>query len=624
MCGFLVGCGTGIDPAQMGELVDCLTHRGPDEEGTFANRAHNLSMAHRRLNIIDPEGGQQPMTRDGSTIVYNGEIYNYRELREELRSGGRSFQTDSDTEVVLQAYNKWGKACLERLRGMFAFGIWDGADECLFLARDRLGQKPLLYSTASGAFAAASEMQALVDLPTVSRKMNLNAIHTYLQLKYVPSPESGFEDVQKLEPGYYLVVKQREVVEKTRYWSPSTEKKEDVDLQTYREDVRDTLREAVRLRLRSDVTLGAFLSGGIDSSIVVALMAQESENKIRTFSVGFEHDEYNELPYARSVAERYDTDHTELVAEPDVQNLLPQLARHYGEPFADASAVPTYYVSKKTSQHVKVALTGDGGDEIFGGYRRYEGMMLHQFFSRWFPEGILSLMKTIGQYLPRTSQDSSLINKGRRLLNGLTGSPAEKQMSFLSHFHSDSIDQLLKTEVNEVRKGKEYMQSFYKRFSALDSLAEQTMLVDLMTQLPDQLNVKVDIASMMNSIECRSPFLDHELVDVMTRVPLEQRIRWGQKKRILKSAFKEDLPEDVLSHKKQGFSIPRAEWMRGELSDFMKDRLLHGTDTFQELVRIRPVKRMIKQHLSHHHDWSKHLWSLLMFELWTREYDVRL
>ncbi|MFB6347652.1 MAG: asparagine synthase (glutamine-hydrolyzing) [bacterium] len=624
MCGLVAYQAGEVSRQSLKQSMRTLTHRGPDEEGIFTDQTHQVGLGHRRLSIIDVESGQQPMSKNEITVIYNGEIYNYRELKAELNSRGYTFSTKSDTEVLLQAYREWDKKCLEKFRGMFSFVLWDRNKNRLFMARDRMGQKPLFYANTEKGFFVGSEIQSLLEFDQISPTLNRRAIPTYLRLKYIPSPQSGFKQINKVQPGHYMMVQDNEIIENKRYWNllDAYRTRRDLSFNEAINGVRTHLRESTKLRMRSDVPFGAFLSGGIDSSITVALMAELSDQPVKTFSVGFDYEEFNELPYARMVAQRYSTDHRDFEVAPDIESLLPSLAQHYGEPYADSSAVPTYYVSRETGKHVTVALTGDGGDEAFGGYNRYRGMLFHQVLEEYLPTTLLKIIPAFTNRLPCPDDRGHFLNRIRRFARGLGASPAERNLSLVNFFTEDQARQIL-NDGSEADMAYQYFEEFFRAVAFIDSDSEKMMAVDQMSYLPECLLTKVDIASMMSSVECRSPFLDHEVIEFAASLPVKYKVNWNDKKRILKEAFRNDLPEDILDRGKQGFSIPMVEWLRDELKDFVRDCLLSTDELFFEIFDRSTVRKLLNRHQQREADYSQQLWALMMFRLWMNAFNVR-
>ncbi|MFB6347585.1 MAG: asparagine synthase (glutamine-hydrolyzing), partial [bacterium] len=507
MCGFVIASSQEPDElADTNNLIDHLTHRGPDEQGTWAHGSLNVQFSQCRLSIIDPLKGHQPMSRGKSRIVYNGELYNFKELREKL-TPKYNFKTDSDTEVFLQGYREWGTDVFDRARGMFSLAIWDGPEQKMVLARDPVGQKPLVYYSKDNKFMAASELQGLMASDHVSSKADPASLSWYLSLGYVPAPRTGFFNVKNLPPGHYMTVKDNQIQKQVRYWDPvSLSRQSSISSKNLSERIRDRLETAVERRLISDVPLGAFLSGGIDSTIVVGLMSTLMDRPVTTVSVGFERQQYDERDYARTAANAFNTDHHEYTVRTDLEDLLPKLVRHYGEPYADSSAVPTYYLSRQTRDHVKVALSGDGGDEAFGGYRRYRAMRYLGYLSGWIPRFVRKGLQVVSSGLA-SSQRRSGWGEFLRIMNVIGEPPTTQYASMVGLGHDSQKASLAKGPLKKPaeRGGEQWLNRWFRRFDHVQDPAQRAMFVDMMSYLPGDLLVKTDIATMMNSLECRSP-----------------------------------------------------------------------------------------------------------------------
>ncbi len=626
MCG--IGGKLYFDPARPVErevlerMNAVQAHRGPDDSGIYCQGA--VGLAHRRLSIIDlSPAGHQPMANEDGTIwiVFNGEIYNFQALRPRLAGRGHRFRSHTDTEVILHLYEEHGVDCLQFLRGMFAFAIWDEPRRQLFLARDRLGKKPLCYHRGAEALRFASEAKAILQDPAVEARPDPVGISHYLTYGYVPSPGSAFQGMQKLPPAHYLLCRNGKV-EVVRYWRLRRDRKLRQSEAEWCREILARLEEAVRLRLVSDVPLGAFLSGGIDSSAVVAMMRRAS-GAVKTFSIGFDEPEYDELTYARLVAQRFGTDHHELVVRPDATAILPKLTWHYDEPFGDSSAVPTYYVAQMTRQHVTVALNGDAGDEAFGGYDRYVANVLAASFDRWPGAGLLRRAIRWGLTLwPRTGRRSSLLYRGRRFLDGLTEVPERRYARWFCHFYGDRKDELCSPEFRAAWGEDDALEVLLRAYRESDApdFIDATLGVDAALYLPDDLLVKVDIASMAHSLEARSPFLDHEFMEFAATIPSDLKLRGRTKKYILKRALADLLPEEILHRPKMGFGVPIDHWLRHELRDVAYDTLLGARSMERGYFRRETVLRLLDEHVQGMANWHYLLWTLLMLELWHRTY----
>jgi asparagine synthase (glutamine-hydrolysing) len=605
-----------------------LAHRGPDDAGIYCDGP--MGLAHRRLSIIDlSPAGHQPMSNEDGTIwiVFNGEIYNFQDLRPDLVQRGHRFRSRTDTEVILHLYEERGVGCLDCLRGMFAFAIWDAPRRQLFLARDRLGKKPLCYQQDAEAFRFASEAKAILQDPAVDARPDPAGISHYLTYGYVPSPGSAFQGMRKLPPAHYLLCRDGRV-EIVRYWRLRRDQKLDRSEAEWCQEIRTRLEEAVRLRLISDVPLGAFLSGGIDSSAVVAMMSRAGTTPGRggvtkTFSIGFDEPEYDELRYARLVAERFGTEHHELVVRPDAAAVLPKLTWHYDEPFGDSSAVPMYYVAQMTRRHVTVALNGDAGDENFGGYDRYVANLLAASFDRWPGAALLRRAIRWGLHLwPQGGRRTSLFTRGRRFLDGLTEVPERRYARWFCHFYGDRKDELLSPEFRASLDGADALDLLLAAYRESDApdFADATLGVDAALYLPDDLLVKVDIASMAHSLEARSPFLDHEFMEFAATIPSNLKVRGRTKKYILKRALSDLLPEEILHRPKMGFGVPIDHWLRYELRELAYDTLLGPRCLGRGYFRSETIRRLLDEHARGRANWHYLLWTLLMLELWHRTY----
>ncbi len=606
------------DPTLIRRMNRVLDHRGPDDSGVWTGG--NVGLGQARLSIIDLSPlAHQPMSNEDGTvwITFNGEIYNFPELRQELIQKGHTFRSHSDTETIVHLWEEEGERCVERLRGMFAFAIWDDRRKTLFLARDREGKKPLFFAALPDRFLFGSEIKAILQDPEFKPEPDLEAIHYYLAYQSVPAPYCAFKGINKLPPAHTLLVKEGRLTRR-RYWKLSYRDKLRVtgadspaELQS---ELIDRLREAVRIRLMSDVPLGAFLSGGVDSSIIVALMAELMDQPVKTFSIGFTHEEYNELPYARMVAERYGTDHHEFVVTPDAQAIFPELVWHYNEPFADSSAIPTYYVSKMAREYVTVVLTGDGGDENFAGYPRYQNQGEHSI-RRKFP----SLLSRLAR--PDQLWSTFIINGDLRGAIRRLGDLDQRRLLYylrITHFHESYQAQMYTPEFRR-RLGNtatvDLLLEKYRQSDARDFL-DATLDVDLNLYLPDTLMTKTDIASMANSLEVRAPMLDHHFLEFAARIPPELKLKDGTiGKYILKKAAEPYLPNEVIYRKKMGFGVPIDHWFRHELKEMAYDTLLSRRAIERGYFRREYIENLLDRHQAGE-TWQYLIWNLLMLELW--------
>ena len=606
-----------VDQALLARMCTAIRHRGPDDDGFYLNGAVGLGM--RRLAIIDLKSGQQPIHNQDRTawIVFNGEIYNYRELRDQLEKLGHTFYTNSDTEAIVHAYDQYGADCPKHLRGMFAFAIWDERTEELFLARDRVGKKPLLYAQANGQFIFGSEFSALLQHPDIGKDINPEALHHYLSFMCVPAPLTAYRAIKKLEPGHTLRYRRGEI-KIERYWQPDFSKKINISEEEAGERAIEVLRDAVKVRLMSEVPLGAFLSGGIDSSAVVALMSEESSEPVKTFSIGFEEQDYSELHHARRVAEHVGADHHEFIVRPDALEVLPILVEHYGEPFADSSAIPTYYVARETRKHVTVALNGDGGDESFAGYERYAAMRFAEVYHR-IPAVVRdTVMRQAIELLPSSETKRSRVRDVKRFVQAASLPKVERYLRLVSVFDSGAKQDLYSEDFRQQTQSAATVNLLGPWFARANGsgVVDAALLADIMTYLPNDLLVKVDIATMAVSLEARSPFLDHHVMEFAASLPEKLKLRGLTTKYLLKRILRKLLPAENLDRRKMGFGVPIGHWFRGELQPFLRETLLAERALKRGLFKPEGIKRLVELHTNGERDYAHQLWTLLMLELW--------
>ena len=610
-----------VDQALLARMCAAIRHRGPDDDGFYVNGAVGLGM--RRLAIIDLKSGQQPIHNQDRTawIVFNGEIYNYRELRDKLEKLGHNFYTNSDTEAIVHAYDQYGADCPKHLRGMFAFAIWDSRTQELFLARDRVGKKPLLYAQVNGQFVFGSEFSALLQHPDIGRDIDAEALDHYLSFMCVPAPMTAYRAIRKLEPGHSLRWRKGEI-KIERYWQPDFSKKIDISEQEAGERAIEILRDAVKVRLASEVPLGAFLSGGIDSSAVVALMSEESSAPVKTFSIGFEEQDFSELHHARRVAEHVGADHHEFIVRPDALEVLPLLVEHYGEPFADSSAIPTYYVARETRKHVTVALNGDGGDESFAGYERYAAMRLAERYHR-IPAVLRdTVMRQAIELLPSSPTKRGRVRDVKRFIQAASLPKIERYLRWVSVFDSQAKQDLYTADFRQQTQhssAANILDPWFARANG-SGIVDAALLTDIMTYLPNDLLVKVDIATMAVSLEARSPFLDHHVIEFAASLPEKFKLRGLTTKYLLKRMLRKLLPAENLDRRKMGFGVPIGHWFRGTLQPFLRETLLSERALSRGLFKPEATKQLVELHTRGERDYAHQLWTLLMLELWFQRF----
>ena len=645
MCGIAGGSWTGqgppLDEAVLRRMTDVLSHRGPDDSGNYfatsnGQLAGGAALGFRRLSIIDLSGGHQPMSNeDGSVwIAFNGEVYNYRELKPQLEGLGHRFRTASDTECIVHAYEEWGRDCVTHLRGMFAFAIWDDRRRTLFLARDRMGQKPLLYRWVPGRLIFASELKALLQVPGAPRDVDPLAVADFVTLQYVPHPRTMLRGYSKLPPAHWAEFNAATgdfAIE--RYWEAPYRRLQTIDrlksvehpavtTSEWKTRLRESLTEAVRVRMRCDVPFGAFLSGGVDSTIVTGLMQQQSEQKVQTFSIGFSEKQFDERSYAREAAAKLGTEHHEFVVDPSAVEMLPKLVWHYDEPFADSSAIPTMYLSQLTRQHVTVALTGDGGDELFAGYDRYLAVDLASKIDRlpWFLRAAMT--SRIWQHLPASVQQKSRLRQIKRFLAALGQLPERRYANWVSIFDDARRPGLFSRDFDHTLGGYDpasFLLDAYGRCAESD-IVHRTTCVDVETYLPCDILTKVDIASMAFSLECRSPFMDHHVVELAAQMPRELKLHGRRGKRILIETFADLLPPSIQTRRKMGFGVPLDHWFRNSLRSLLVDTLLDPRSLDRGYFEPSAIRRLVEEHTSSQWDHSARLWLLLVLELWHQRF----
>jgi asparagine synthase (glutamine-hydrolysing) len=628
MCGIygIVNLKDQAEPSRalLARMGDVIAHRGPNDKGHYFD--HKVALGMRRLSIIDLAGGHQPISNEDGTVwvICNGEIYNYQELRKELGKKGHRFQTNSDTEVLVHLYEEEGTEFLKRLRGMFAIALWDAPRSRLLIARDRLGKKPLYARQEFHRILFASEVKSILEDREVPRRLDRRALQEYLTLGYVPAPETLFEGIQKVLPGHYWLIEGGQVQDRP-YWEVRFNQIEKRSESEWIELVREKLLESVRIRMISDVPLGAFLSGGVDSSAVVAAMAQCTDQPIKTYSIGFEGQDrfYNELPFAKTIAERFRTDHHEIIVRPRVAELMPKLIWHLDEPMADSAFITTYLVSQLASESVTVILSGVGGDELFGGYRRYLGDAILEHYGKlpgfvrnsWLPALLSRLPQDRGSGWKNNLRYASAFVKSAQL------EPAARYASYVTVFSPEVRTRLLCDSWKEPHGGSgfvsEILHSYFRKAGGSD-LLHQNIYVDLKTSLPDDLLLLTDKMSMAASIECRAPFMDQELVELTSHIPSQLKVRGLNMKYLLKKALRPWLPAEILHRKKRGFGAPVGSWLRTDLNRLVEETLSVSEVKKRGLFEPRVVKEIIDDHREQKNDHTDHLLSLISLELWCR------
>ena len=602
------------DQHRVKAMCDVMRHRGPDDDGFYV--APGVALGMRRLSIIDLATGHQPIHNEDRTVwvVFNGEIYNYRELRHRLERAGHRFYTSSDTETIVHGYEEWGAGVFAELRGMFGIAIWDEPARTLLIGRDRAGIKPLYYANTGSRLVFGSEAKCVLADPEVDRQLDPRALDHYLAYLYTPRNQSIFKGVHKLLPGHFLKVQDGNIATE-RYWQLPTEVSFTGSEQEALDGLEQTLGDAVRSHMVSDVPLGAFLSGGIDSSVVVALMARASGRPVKTFSIGFDEEAFNELPHAKRVAAHLGTDHHELVVRPDALEILDRVIWHFDEPFADSSAIPTWYVSEIARRHVTVVLSGDGGDELFGGYDRYLPHPRVASFDRLAPIVGRKVAGAVWRTIPHGA-------RGRNFLRHVARDARGRYLDSMTFYHADERAELLSPDIQQRLGAWDAEALFAAPFSRLGTLPfpAQMMAFDFETYLPEDCLTKVDRMSMAHSIESRVPLLDHRVIEFAASLPASMKIHGDRRKHLLKELAFKLVPRELLDRPKQGFGVPIGHWFRGSLRDAFGDILGSPLARQRGIFNGAFVNRVLDEHLTGRRDHSLRLWQLLVFELWHRQY----
>lgn len=631
MCGicgkFNFGVNKELTEQMISRMCSTIVHRGPDAEGIhlgFRSEKGNfkIGLGIRRLAIIDLVTGDQPIHNEDKTIwvVLNGEIYNFRELRNELTGKGHEFYTKSDTEAIVHLYEDYGVECLKYLRGMFAFALWDESKKILFIARDRVGKKPLIYSIKNGSLAFSSELRTLMEQENTASDIDYEALNLYLTFQYIPSPLTIFKGIKKLPPASYMLCDERGNIEIHKYWDINFRNKFSGSFREAEEEFHRIFEEATKIRLISDVPLGAFLSGGIDSSAVVGVMSKYSSAPVKTFSIGFRESEFSETKFANIIAKHFNTEHHEYEVDPQKSDILPKIAWHYSEPFADSSALPSYFVANITRSHVTVALNGDGGDENFGGYLRY--MALNASTMLDLVPGLTFILSKMSHLVPLTETNNAKhpLRYYRRFLGAVQSRPEIRNLLWHSYFTNEYKDFIYTDNMKRILSGIDAYEYLSEKFinAPADNILDRSFYTDITAYLPECLLVKMDIATMANSLEARSPFLDHKLMEFAATLPASWKVHLLKTKYFLRKAFDGFLPDGIINRKKQGFGIPLGKWFKGDLNSYIKETLLSRQSLLRGYFEKSSIELLINEHSCGKMDHGYKLWALLMLELWHR------
>ncbi|MEX0824793.1 MAG: asparagine synthase (glutamine-hydrolyzing) [Pirellulaceae bacterium] len=619
-----------VSSATLEAMTETIRHRGPDEAGAHCESMRRdvsgdvpgVALGFRRLSIIDLEGAHQPLANEDRSkwMVFNGEIYNFLDLRRRLEGAGHRLSTHGDGETILHLYEDLGTDCFAQLNGMFAVAIWDSSRRRLVLARDRIGQKPLFYAVQNGRLAFGSELKCLAELPDLPRDVDPGAIDEFLTYQYIPHPNTIWKGIHKLPPGHFAVYEDGRIhVE--RYWDFDPSVEQPMSKEQAVERLRELLNDSVRLRLQADVPLGAFLSGGIDSSLTVALAQAQRPDPIRTFSIGFSHKDFDETAYAQQVADALGTAHTRFEVTPRAVEIIDKLVWHYDEPFGDSSAVPTWYLSELTKREVTVALSGDGGDELFAGYERYHALWLSRILGRIAP---LHRLPGIGlaQRLPDSPRRRSIIRRGKRFLEAIAQPAARRYLNWLQIFPESLRAEFYNDDFLQQLPGDDpfaFLEAAWQRSHGRDVVTQASMS-DLLTYLPCDLMTKVDIASMAHGLEVRQPMLDYRIVELAAAMPVRHKFRGRRGKLILRDAFADKIPRSIWTRSKMGFGVPIANWFRDELKPMVHDLLLDSDAKSNAFFRSEATRRLVEQHERHEQNHAYRLWNLLILETWLRRW----
>jgi asparagine synthase (glutamine-hydrolysing) len=619
MCGICGYCGL-EDDNLLKKMTEAIKHRGPDDVGFFSDQ--DIGLGIRRLSIIDLISGKQPIHNEDESIwiVYNGETYNFRELRLSLEKIGHKFYTNSDTEVIVHAYEEFGENCVNKLRGMFAFAIWDSNKKKLFLARDRLGIKPLYYGIIDGNLFFGSEIKSILEYEAYKPQINISAIHDYLSYSYIPAPKTIFKDIHKLPPAHILLYTNGRISIK-EYWHLAFPQKENNGKEFYIKKTRELLKESVRLRMISDVPIGVYLSGGIDSSAITGLMSQMSDQPVKTFTIGFNDEEFDESEYARCVSDYFDTEHHEYIVESDAFKLLPKIVKQHDEPFGNATSIIHYLISVQIRKNVKVALSGTGGDEIFAGYPKYLGMRLAEYYCK-IPRMIRkNSIEKILYLLPESRKETDYVRWGKLFVNAASLSPPERYYSMVIYFSEKEKHDLYSNgfKDNNFENSFEFVKKMFDS-APVNDFERQTFYTEIKSFLPYNILEYTDKTSMAASLETRVPFLDHKLVEFSASVPYSIKLKGCNMKYLLKKAVKDFLPKKILKRKKMGFTPPTGLWLDRDLKDLIDEYLSKEVIDQRGYFNYSSVDKLLKQHRSGKKNLGVKIWSLICLEEWQRIY----
>jgi asparagine synthase (glutamine-hydrolysing) len=629
MCGIagIIGrAGAGVDRKLLQNMCDVIVHRGPDSEGFFVK--DNVGLGMRRLSIIDLSSGEQPIHNEDGTVwvVFNGEIYNYQSLRSQLEAKGHKFYTHSDTETLVHLYEEYGEDFARHLNGMFCFALYDQVRGKLVIARDRLGEKQLYYAWNSGELVFGSEIKCVLESGRVSRDLNLRAMDQYFRFLYIPQPQTAFKDIHELPPATYMVLEQGKAPRISSYWNLSFKPFAN-DARDYVDAVREQFSRSVRSRLVSDVPLGVLLSGGVDSSAVAAMMVHAGNEQVRTFTIGYGDgaDVYDERAHARAFAKHFNTEHHEFVIKPDIVDLLPKLIRAFDQPFGDSSAVANYYVFHETRKHLKVVLTGLGGDEVFAGYERHMALRIHHLLTRapaWLRERVLP---SLVERLPEPKSGGRWIDRAKRFARAAGESSQSAYLRYVTWFDDGLRDSLYSPAMRSALNGQNGAEAFLKTFAAAgdEDVLSRALYTDTLTYLPGDLLFLTDRMSMANSVEARAPFIDHELVELVAQMPASIKLRGFDKKHLLKQAIAPLIPAEILKRPKKGFTIPLTLWLRSELQPYMRSVLEKSKIERTGLLQWPAVNRLIEEHVERKQNHQARLWALIVFMNWHEQYVSR-